>query len=142
MGIFQPALWGLHGATLEFRRVGSFRTVSLVLVLCVEASLQKVNLSSNCIAARITGRSDGGNAAVPSTAFGAPSGGVFVRLKTSVRKSRLNLSLIIVLLIRAKSASCSDGPRTGLREQDLALQSTTKIASDRIGSGAMWWTCC
>ena len=67
--------------------------------------LQKLNLSANCITRGSPAVVMEPNPALPSTAFGAPSGGVFVRLKTSVRKSKLILSVIIVLLMSARSAS-------------------------------------
>jgi hypothetical protein len=42
--------------------------------------------------------------AEPSTTLGLPSGGVFVRLKTSVRNSRLRVSPKYVRLMNAMSA--------------------------------------
>ena len=54
--------------------------------------------------------------AAPSTTFGAPNGGVFVKLKTSVRNSRFMVSVKLMRLISATSRLRYAGPRTGLRE--------------------------
>ena len=69
------------------------------------------------------------NAGLPAVTFGAPSGGVFVRLKISVRKSRLMLSRIRVRFTRATSALRYAGPRTGLREQ---LRSSPLMDAERF----------
>ena len=55
-------------------------------------------------------------AALPTTPFGFPSGGVFVKLNISVRNSKFLTSPKYVRLMKAMSAVRYPGPRAGLRE--------------------------
>src|SRR5882724_8508746 len=56
------------------------------------------------------------NAALPKLPLGSFKGGVFDTLKTSARNSRFTRSAIRNVSSIIKSAACSPGPRTGLRE--------------------------
>src|SRR6185369_4000047 len=68
--------------------------------------------------------------AEPRTVFGAPSGGVLVRLKNSARNSRFRTSPKYVRLIRATSAFRYCGPRTGLRELLPIVNCDAVVKSD------------
>lgn len=56
------------------------------------------------------------NAGVPKLPFGWENAGVFVRLNSSARNSRLTPSGRLVFFTKAKSRSRYADPRTGLRE--------------------------